>query len=101
MPKMNGYELYKELRGLENKVIVCFLTGSEVYGERLRLPPPEILNYAKSFISKPLALDDLVKKDKKRNSIMTVIFLQKAVKPYKGTLSDEYCYCCCFACKYE
>jgi len=35
--KMNGYELYKELRGLDNKVKVSFLTGSEVYVERLRI----------------------------------------------------------------
>ena len=34
---MNGYELYKELRGLDNKVKVSFLTGSEVYVERLRI----------------------------------------------------------------
>jgi DNA-binding response OmpR family regulator len=65
MPKMNGYELYKELRRIDNKVNVCFLTGSEVYDDRLRMSPPEILNYAKSF-SKPLALDDLVKKIKKK-----------------------------------
>jgi two-component system, OmpR family, response regulator ChvI len=65
MPKMNGYELYKELRRLDNKVKVCFLTGSEMYDERLRIPPQEILKYAKSFISKPLAIDDLVKKIKK------------------------------------
>src|SRR6266487_6295146 len=86
MPKMKGYELYKELRRLANKLKVCFLTGSEVYDGKLKIPPPEILNYAKSFISKPLALDDLVE-NKKRNSIMTMIFLQKAVKPNEGTLS--------------
>ncbi|HYT43056.1 MAG TPA: response regulator [Methylomirabilota bacterium] len=65
MPKMNGYELYKELRRLDKKVKVCFLTGSEVYYARLRIPPPEIVDYTKSFISKSLALDDLVKKIKK------------------------------------
>jgi len=65
MPKMNEYELNKELGRLDNKVKVCILTGSEVYDERLRITPPEILNCAKSFISKPLAFDDLVKKIKK------------------------------------
>ena len=65
MPKMNGYEFYKEIRKLDNKVKVCFLTGSEVYYARLRIPPPEIVDYTKSFISKSLALDDLVKKIKK------------------------------------
>jgi DNA-binding NarL/FixJ family response regulator len=57
MPKMNGYELNKELGRLENKVKVCILTGSEVYDERLRITAPEISNYAKSFISKPLAFE--------------------------------------------
>ncbi|MDP9289523.1 MAG: response regulator [Thermoproteota archaeon] len=65
MPKMNGYELYKEIRKLDNKVKVCFLTASEVYDESLRTPPPEMLRHAKYFISKPIALDDLVKKIKK------------------------------------
>ena len=65
MPKMNGYELYKEIRKLDNKVKVCFLTASEVYDESLRTLPPEMLRHARYFISKPLALDDLVKKIKK------------------------------------
>ena len=43
MPKMNGYELYNEIRKLDNKVKVCFLTASEVYDESLRTPPLEIL----------------------------------------------------------
>jgi DNA-binding NarL/FixJ family response regulator len=33
MPKMNGYEFYKEIRKLDNKVKVCFLTAPEVYDE--------------------------------------------------------------------
>jgi two-component system, OmpR family, response regulator ChvI len=61
MPKMNEYESYKEIRKLDNKVKVCFLTAPEVYDESLRTPPPEILRNAKHFISKPLALADLEK----------------------------------------
>jgi two-component system, OmpR family, response regulator ChvI len=61
MPKMNGYESYREIRKLDNKVKVCFLTAPEVYDESLRTPPPEILRNAKHFISKPLALADLEK----------------------------------------
>ena len=61
MPKMNGYESYREIRKLDNKVKVCFLTAPEVYDEGLRTPPPEILRNAKHFISKPLALADLEK----------------------------------------
>jgi two-component system, OmpR family, response regulator ChvI len=31
MPKMNGFELYREIRKLDDKVNVCFLTAGEMY----------------------------------------------------------------------
>jgi two-component system, OmpR family, response regulator ChvI len=40
MPKMNGYELYKEIRKIDDKVKICILTASEIYNESLRVPPP-------------------------------------------------------------
>jgi len=64
MPKMNGYDLYKEIRKLDNKVKICFLTASELYNENLRRQTKEILNEVKRFISKPLTLEDLVIKVK-------------------------------------
>ena len=63
MPKMNGYDLYKEIRKLDNKVKICFLTASELYNENLRRQTKEILNEVKRF--KPLTLEDLVIKVKK------------------------------------
>src|SRR5581483_605583 len=36
MPKMNGYELYNEIRKVDAKVKICFLTGSELCLETLR-----------------------------------------------------------------
>ena len=65
MPKMNGYDLYKEIRKLDNKVKICFLTASELYNENLRSQTKEILNEVKRFISKPLTIEDLVVKVKK------------------------------------
>jgi DNA-binding response OmpR family regulator len=65
MPKMNGYDLYKEIRKLDNKVKICFLTASELYNENLRRQTKEILNEVKRFISKPLTIEDLVIKVKK------------------------------------
>jgi DNA-binding response OmpR family regulator len=65
MPKMNGYDLYKEIRKLDNKVKICFLTASELYNENLRSQTKEILNEVKRFISKPLTIEDLVIKVKK------------------------------------
>ena len=65
MPKMNGYELYKEIRKLDDKVKVCFLTASEIYDEGLRIPTKEILDEVKCFIRKPLTIEDLVRIVKK------------------------------------
>lgn len=40
MPNMNnGYEFYREIRKIDTKVKVCFLTASEIYNG-LRVPPP-------------------------------------------------------------
>ena len=60
MPKMNGYDLYKEIRKLDNKVKICFLTASELYNENLRSQTKEILDEVKRFISRPLTIEDLV-----------------------------------------
>lgn len=61
MPKMNGFELYKEIRKVDEKVRVCFLTASEIYHESLRVPP-QTLNDVKCFIPKPIAIDDFIKR---------------------------------------
>jgi len=66
MPKMNGYELYKEIRKIDNKVKICILTASEIYNESLRASPPELLDDVKCFIPKPIAIDDFVKKVKEQ-----------------------------------
>lgn len=62
MPKMNGYELYKEIRKIDDKIKICFLTGSEIYKEDLREPPPQLIDGIKCFIPKPVDIDTLVKK---------------------------------------
>ena len=31
MPEMNGFELYRQIKKIDNKVKVCFLTASEMY----------------------------------------------------------------------
>ena len=72
---MNGFELYREIRKIDNKVKVCFVTAFEVYHEELKkkflsslnaLPHP--LQYpqedVKCFIRKPIDIDDLVKRIK-------------------------------------
>jgi CheY-like chemotaxis protein len=36
MPKMNGFELYTEIRKIDNQVKVCFITAGEMYYEGIR-----------------------------------------------------------------
>jgi PleD family two-component response regulator len=63
MPKMNGFELYHEIRKLDDKVTVCFLTAGEMYDEEIRKESfPELdIN---CFIRKPIANQDLIQRVK-------------------------------------
>src|SRR5919198_1403072 len=36
MPDMNGFQLYREIKKIDSKVKVCFLTASEMYYENYR-----------------------------------------------------------------
>lgn len=65
MPKMNGFELYREIKkkireGEDDKVKVCFITAYEVYYESLKEEFPA-LNIG-CFIKKPVEIQRLVKR---------------------------------------
>jgi len=62
MPKMNGFELYKEMDKIDNDVKVCFITAFEVYYEALRevFPSMEV----ECFIRKPIEIGNLVNRIK-------------------------------------
>jgi two-component system, OmpR family, response regulator ChvI len=62
MPKMNGFELYREMDKIDNNVKVCFITAFEVYYEALRevFPSMEV----ECFIRKPIEIGNLVKRIK-------------------------------------
>jgi DNA-binding response OmpR family regulator len=64
MPDMNGFELYEQMKKIDNKVRVCFLTAyGEGYTEEFkRMFPSSSLGI--HFIRKPIRVDDLVKKVK-------------------------------------
>ena len=63
LPKMNGFELYKKIRKLDNKVKICFLTAGEMYYEEVRKQVfPEL--EANCFIRKPITNEDLIQKVK-------------------------------------
>jgi DNA-binding NtrC family response regulator len=59
MPQMNGFELYKKLRKVDDKVKVCFITAYEDYRKEFKETFPE-LDETKRFIRKPTAVEDLV-----------------------------------------
>jgi DNA-binding NtrC family response regulator len=59
MPNMNGFELYKKLRIIDDNVEVCFITAFEDYHEEFKDSFPT-LDEAKHFIRKPKAIEDLV-----------------------------------------
>ena len=57
MPKMNGFELYKEMAKIDNKAKVCFMTAFEIYRDEFkRLFPKLSLN---CFANKPISIKTL------------------------------------------
>ena len=72
MPNMNGFELYREIRKIDDKVKVCFVTAFEVYYEELknRFQPSSIASPehkeedVRCFLQKPIDIDELIKRIK-------------------------------------
>jgi CheY-like chemotaxis protein/predicted transcriptional regulator len=58
MPNMDGFELYKVIRKLDNKTKICFWTAFEVAFEQFVKTFPTMNE--QYFIKKPITLDDLV-----------------------------------------
>ena len=62
MPDMNGFELYEQIKKIDDKVKVCFLTAyGEGYTEEFKKMFPSS-SLGVSFVRKPIRVDDLVKK---------------------------------------
>jgi two-component SAPR family response regulator len=53
MPEMNGFELYNEIRKIDDKVKICFITAFDIQKEDVEC-----------LIRKPILLENLVKKVK-------------------------------------
>ena len=57
MPKMNGFDLYRQIRKLDDKVNICFMTAFDIKEEDIKA----ILKEEKSTVfRKPIKLEDLV-----------------------------------------
>ena len=63
MPEMDGFSLY-EVRKIDNKVKVCFITAFEINYQALRdlFPAATTTDDIGCFIRKPVDMDDLVKR---------------------------------------
>ena len=59
MPKMSGYELYKELRKIDATIKVIFLTASESFEDFQKVFPTFNMNY---YVLKPVEINELIKK---------------------------------------
>jgi response regulator RpfG family c-di-GMP phosphodiesterase len=65
MPKMDGFDQYKELKKLDPRINACFLTASEQYREDQREVKYRDLNQ-NLFIQKPISLEDMKRQIKER-----------------------------------
>lgn len=60
MPEMDGFHLYQEMKKIDSRVKVCFLTASEMYYERYR--KEEFAQMDKDlFLRKPIQNEELIK----------------------------------------
>ena len=59
MPEMDGFELHRQLKKIDNAVKICFLTASEMYYEEFR--KEEFCGLDKDlFLRKPIRNEDLI-----------------------------------------
>ena len=59
MPKLNGFELYRELKKIDNRVKICFITAFEFYYDEFRRVFPKL--NVRCFLRKPITIDELAK----------------------------------------
>jgi DNA-binding response OmpR family regulator len=67
MPKMDGFQLYNEIKKKDQKAKVCFLTASELYYEQFRKGEYDAIDKT-LFIQKPIQNEELLKEVNRRIS---------------------------------
>ena len=60
MPKMDGFQLYDEIKKIDRKAKVCFLTASELYYQEFRKREYDAID-KNLFIRKPIENEELLK----------------------------------------
>ena len=64
MPKINGFELYRHMSKIDNKIKVCFMSAFESYADEFKTAFP---NQSEScFTRKPISIDELAKRIKEQ-----------------------------------
>ena len=58
MPKLNGFELYREIKKKNDDSRICFFTAFEVYYEEFKKVFPTV--NVSCFIRKPFSINELV-----------------------------------------
>ena len=61
MPNMNGFELYREIRKIDDKVKVCFLTAGEMDYKAFGKELSSVLD-DNCYIQKPIENETLIKR---------------------------------------
>lgn len=67
MPKMNGFELYRQIKEINPQTKIAFITAFEINKDEFNKVLPSI--EVKDFIIKPIDMDDLIFKIKSMVSI--------------------------------
>lgn len=60
MPKINGFDLYREIRKLDNKIKVCFMTAFDIKKDELNAAIPTLKEENPVIFRKPIKIEDLV-----------------------------------------
>ncbi len=61
MPYIDGFDLYKKIKEMDNNIRVCFLTASEAYYQQFREKDYHELS-RDLFIQKPIELEELLRR---------------------------------------
>ena len=62
MPAMDGFKLYEEMKKIDNKFKVCFLTASEMFYEQYRPAHSIIIDESYPVIQKPIKNEELIRR---------------------------------------
>jgi DNA-binding response OmpR family regulator len=62
MPKLNGFELYREIRKIDDRIKICFMTAYDIQNEKLDEVLPTLDSAKPLVVRKPIRIDDLVAK---------------------------------------